>query len=139
MHHGYKNLDRAIDVMNHNDKEDFRDYVNTQTSYSANNMFIAKKEVADQWFKNVFEWLFECEKIIGFKNLKGYETRMYAYLAERYLSFWFNKYTNPIEWPWVFADLDKFEQSMIELKIKSIINQINLDGGIAQLVRARDS
>ena len=102
-------------------------------------MFIAKKEVADKWFKNVFEWLFECEKIIGFKNLKGYETRMYAYLAERYLSFWFNKYTNPIEWPWVFADLDKFEQSMIELKIKSIINQINLDGGIAQLVRARDS
>ena len=139
MHHGYKNLDRAIDVMNHDDKEDFRDYVNTQTSYSANNMFIAKKEVADKWFKNVFEWLFECEKIIGFKNLKGYEIRMYAYLAERYLSFWFNKYTNPIEWPWVFADLDKFEQSMIELKIKSIINQINLDGGIAQLVRARDS
>ena len=109
MHHGYKNLDRAIDVMNHDDREDFRDYVNTQTSYSANNMFIAKKEVADKWFKNVFEWLFECEKIIGFKNLKGYETRMYAYLAERYLSFWFNKYTNPIEWPWVFADLDKFE------------------------------
>ena len=109
MHHGYKNLDRAIDVMNHDDREDFKDYVNTQTSYSANNMFIAKKEVADKWFKNVFEWLFECEKIIGFKNLKGYETRMYAYLAERYLSFWFNKYTNPIEWPWVFADLDKFE------------------------------
>ena len=109
MHHGYGNLDKAINVMNLNDREDFREYVNTNIGFSANNMFIAKKEVADKWFKNVFEWLFECEKIIGFKNLKGYEIRMYAYLAERYLSFWFNKYTNPIEWPWVFADLDKFE------------------------------
>ena len=106
MHHGYGNLDKAINVLNNNDKEDFRHYVNSQTSFSANNMFIAKKEVADKWFNDVFDWLFACEKIIGFKNLKGYETRMYAYLAERYLSFWFNKYANPIMWPWIFADLD---------------------------------
>ena len=99
MHHGHGNLDKAIDVMNDNDKEDFRDYVNLQTSFSANNMFIAKKEITDKWFTDVFEWLFACETIIGFKNLRGYETRMYAYLAERYLSFWFSKYANPIKWP----------------------------------------
>jgi len=105
MHHGYGNLDKAINVMNKKDREDFRNYVNTNIGFSANNMFIAKKDIAEKWFNDVFTWLFACEEAIGFKNLKGYETRIYAYLAERYLSFWFKKYTRSLEWPWVFADL----------------------------------
>ena len=61
----------------------------------------------DQWFNDVFAWLFECEKIFGFDELKGYDqTRLYAYLAERYLSFWFKKHTKAIEWPWTFQDID---------------------------------
>ena len=109
MHHGYGNLDKAIDLMNINDREDFREYVNTQNSFSPNNMFIAKKEIADKWFGDVFPWLFKCEEVLGFKNLKGYETRIYAYLAERYLSFWFKKYTSSIEWPWAFVDLSELK------------------------------
>jgi hypothetical protein len=106
MHHGHGNLDKAIDLMNDNDREDFRLYVNSSTDFSANNMFISKKEFIDKWFQSVFSWLFSCEKVFGFKNLKGYETtRIYAYLAERYLSFWFKKYTNYIYWPWTFTDL----------------------------------
>ena len=106
MHHGYGNLDKAIDVMNNDDREDFREYVNTNISFSANNMFIAKKDIAEKWFNAVFSWLFDCEKVLGFKNQKGYETRIYAYLAERYLSFWFKKYTHSVVWPWVFIDLE---------------------------------
>ena len=49
------------------------------------------------------------DKVLGFKNLKGYETRIYAYLAEIYLSFWFKKYARSIEWPWVFVDLTKLK------------------------------
>ena len=42
----------------------------------------------------------------AFENLKGYDTeRLYAYLAERYLSFWFKKYTKYKEQPWVFVEL----------------------------------
>ena len=59
----------------------------------------------NEWFKNVFDWLFKCENLFGFKDLFGYETRLYGYLAERYLSYWFNKYTNPIEWEWIFVDM----------------------------------
>ena len=33
----------------------------------------------------------------------------------------------------------KFYKILIEQKIKTIINQYELDGGVAQLVRARDS
>ena len=39
------------------------------------------------------------------KNLKGYDQkRLYAYLAERYLSFWFKKHTKYIEWDWAFFE-----------------------------------
>ena len=47
-----------------------------------------------------------CEVQFGFNELKGYDTlRLYAYLAERYLSFWFKKYTNYKEEPWISLDL----------------------------------
>ena len=33
--------------------------------------------------------------------------RMYTFLAERYLSFWFKKYTNYLEWPVIYYDINK--------------------------------
>ena len=30
--------------------------------------------------------------------------RIYAFLAERYLSYWFNKYANVLTWPIFFYD-----------------------------------
>ena len=45
------------------------------------------------------------KKEFGFNNLSGYDTtRIYAYLSERYLSFWFKKYTNYKEQAWTFLD-----------------------------------
>ena len=68
-------------------------------------MFIAKKKIIDRWFSALFPWLEECEKIFGYNKLKGYDTtRLYAYLSERYLSFWFKKYTKFKAHPWVFLD-----------------------------------
>ena len=107
MHHGHGVLDKAINVMEDKDREDFRSYVSTQTFFSPHIMFFSKKKIIDQWFNDLFTWLFECEKIFGFDKLKGYDqTRLYAYLAERYLSFWFKKHTKTIEWPWIFCDIN---------------------------------
>ena len=105
MHHGYGNLSKAIEVMNDNDRDEFKNYVNTNCEYNPHIMFIAKPLIINKWFTDLFEWLFKCEKIFGFENLNGYDTqRLYAYLAERYLSFWFKKYSNFINWPWTFID-----------------------------------
>tara|TARA_B100000767_G_scaffold217946_1_gene205735 strand:+ start:273 stop:599 length:327 start_codon:yes stop_codon:yes gene_type:complete len=53
-----------------------------------------KKDILNKWFSKLFPWPEKCENQFGFNNLKGYDTkRLYAYLAERYLSFWFKKYT----------------------------------------------
>jgi hypothetical protein len=105
MHHGYRILDRAISVMNVKDKDDFKKFVSTSSIFNPHIMFITKKKIMNLWFEDLFSWLFDCEKIFGFSGLKGYDQqRLYAYLAERYLSFWFTKYTKTKEWPWVFFD-----------------------------------
>ena len=105
MHHGYGNLDKAINVLDSNDREDFRNFVNLKSEYNPHIMFIARPEIIDKWFLTLFTWLERCEDIFGFEGLKGYDTqRLYAYLAERYLSFWFKKNTNFLEWPWIFVD-----------------------------------
>ena len=105
MHHGYGNLNKAINLLNKEDRKDFFDYCNKSISYNPHIMFIAKPNIVNTWFEALFPWLLRCEKEFGFKNLQGYDTqRLYAYLAERYLSFWFNKYTKTIHWPWKFFD-----------------------------------
>ena len=105
MHHGYGNLKKAINLLDENDREEFKKYVNTFNIYHPHLMFIAKPEIIEKWFSTLFPWLERCEEIFGFKNLKGYETkRIYAYLAERYLSFWFKKYTKFKTSPWAFIN-----------------------------------
>ncbi|MDB2474322.1 DUF4422 domain-containing protein [bacterium] len=106
MYHGHGNLDKSIDQMDNKDKEDFRKYVDTQVVFSPYNMFICKdKSILFNYYSAVFPWLEKCEKIFGFDLGNSYgKKRIYGFLAERFLSYWFNKYTNPINWPVHFKD-----------------------------------
>jgi len=108
MHHGHDVLSKAISKLNNKDRNQFRKFVNENTSFNPHIMFISKKKIINNWFNDLFSWLFKCEKIFGFSKLKGYDQeRLYAYLAERYLSFWFRKYTNYLEWHWAFYEKKK--------------------------------
>ena len=105
MHHGYGNLKKAIKLLDKNDRDDFSEFVKTNNDFNPHIMFISKKKIINKWFEALFPWLERCEKEFGFKNLNGYDTtRIYAYLSERYLSFWFKKYTKFKSHPWVFLD-----------------------------------
>ncbi len=105
LHHGYGVLDKAINEMNDKDKFDFLEFVEKKTTYNPHIMFISKKKILSKFFKDQFEWLFKCEKVFGLENLRDYDqTRLYAFLAERYVPFWFKKYSKTIEWPWIFSD-----------------------------------
>ena len=105
MFHGYGNLKKAANFLNEEDRKDFLYYINSRTSFHPHIMFIAKKNTINNWFNSLFPWLERCEKVFGFENLSGYDTqRLYAFLAERYLSFWFEKYTKILEWPWIFYE-----------------------------------
>ena len=105
MHHGYGNIEKAINYLDQKDKNDFFQYLNQSTYYNPHIMFITKSDIMNKWFDNLFSWLSKCEQTFGFENLQGYDTqRLYAYLAERYLSYWFKKYTKYKTWPWITLD-----------------------------------
>ena len=106
--HGDGNLNRAINVLEEKDREDFKKFVKEKKSFNRENLFFCKSnKLMDAYFSSVFKWLKNCENVFGF-NLEGYSmTRMYAFLAERYLAYWFNKYAKPLTWPIFFYDTNK--------------------------------
>ena len=110
MMHGHGNLEKAIQVLDKKEKEDFRDFVNTEVSFNPQNMFICKnKEILFSYYNSLFPWLFRCEKIFGFKDLKGFGLqRIYGFLAERYMSYWFKKYTKYAILDIQFKDISDF-------------------------------
>ena len=70
-------------------------------------MFICRsKKLLSEYYEEIFNWLFACEKIFGFKDLKGYGlTRIYGFLAERFMSYWFKKNAKIKEIPIIFHDI----------------------------------
>jgi hypothetical protein len=110
MMHGQGNLDKAIDVLDTKERQDFKTFVNNEVSYNPHNMFICRnKKILFSYYESLFQWLSNCEKIFGFTELKGYGLkRIYGFLAERYLSYWFKKYTKYKVLPMQFKDLSNF-------------------------------
>ena len=107
MYHGYGELDKAIELLDNENREDFRKWVNTAGSFNANNVFICKSHsLYNDYCKSLFNWLERCEEIFGFDPNRSYSRiRVYAFLAERYLSYWFKKNSNYILWPLKFHDI----------------------------------
>ena len=110
MMHGDGNLEKAIEMLEPGERKDFREFVNNKTSFNPHNMFICRtKKILFSYYNSVFPWLERCEKIFGFENLKGYGLqRIYGFLAERYLSYWFKKYTKYTVLPIIFKDISDF-------------------------------
>ena len=108
--HGFGKLDQAINLLDESEREDFRKFTEQNVSYNMGNMFICKsKEIIKKYYASIFPWLERCEKIFGFKKGSYGETRIYGFLAERYLSYWFNKYTDPLVWPIKFYDINSID------------------------------
>ena len=107
--HGYKNLDKAIDLLDDENRKDFKDFVNTKTSFNPQNMFICNsKEILKNYYSTIFPWLERCEVKFGFQNLTGYgKIRIYTFLAERFMSYWFQKNYKCKTMPIIFYDIKK--------------------------------
>ena len=107
--HGENNLSNAISLLDEVNKNDFRKFVDNEVSFNPHNMFICKsKTKLKSYYEDLFPWLEKCEKLFGFENLKGYgKTRMYGFLAERFMSYWFKKNTKYTTIPIIFYDIRK--------------------------------
>jgi len=108
MFHGNHILNQAINLLNNDDKTDFYKFTIQNNSFNQANMFVCKsKKLLERYYQSIFPWLERCEKIFGF-NLEGYsKIRIYAFLAERFLPYWFHKNAKVLEWPIFFYDLNK--------------------------------
>lgn len=110
MMHGEGNLDKAILLLDKNIREEFKDFVNTEVSFNPHNMFICKSsKILNEYYNVIFPWLEKCEKEFGFR-LEGYGLkRIYGFLAERFMPFWFKKYTNYKTMPLIFKDISELD------------------------------
>ena len=74
-------------------------------------MFICRsKKLLKTYYNEIFPWLKNCENLFGFEDLKGYGlTRIYGFLAERFMSYWFKKYTNYSTLPIIFKDISDID------------------------------
>ncbi len=106
--HGVGIIDKAINLLDEDNKEDFREYLHKNNSYNHLNMFVVRsRSLLHEYYLVIFKWLEKCEKIFGF-DLKGYnKIRIYAFLAERFMPYWFNKNAKVLEWPIIFEDLNR--------------------------------
>jgi len=107
--HGENNLSKSIDLLDEENKNDFKKFVNKEVSFNPFHMFICRsKEKMKSYYNVLFPWLERCEKIFGFNELQGYgKTRIYAFLAERFMSYWFQKNTKFTTMPIFFYDIRK--------------------------------
>ena len=107
--HGENYLNDAINQLDEKNRDDFKRYVNTEVSFNPQNMFICKsKKKLRNYYEDLFPWLEKCEKLFGFKNLKSYgQIRIYTFLAERFMSYWFKKNTKSVTVPIIFYDIRK--------------------------------
>ena len=93
--------------INNEDRIDFKIFLESNISYNRGDMFICNsKEIIIKYYESVFPWLEKCKKIFVFKDYLYGITRFYAFLAERYLSYWFNKYSKSMEWPVGFLNIN---------------------------------
>ena len=92
LYHGKGNLELAINLLDEKNKKDFSKYMNDNLSFHPQNMFICRTEILKSYYDVIFPWLLKCEKIFSSKDLEGYGLkRIYGFLAERFLSYWFTK------------------------------------------------
>ena len=107
--HGENNLHNAINLLDQRNQNDFWKFVNTEVSFNPHNMFICKsKQKLKDYYEDLFPWLEKCEKLFGFENLEGFgKIRIYTFLAERFMPYWFKKYTKSTTLPIIFYDIRK--------------------------------
>jgi len=109
--HGSFFLDTSIELLPKKYQNDFRNFMKKKTFYPFN-MFVCKNhKILKDFYDEIFPWLFKCEKKFKNKKLIGYsKIRIYGFLAERFMPFWFIKNYKVTTCPITFFDknLDKY-------------------------------
>ena len=108
--HGEGNLAKALDLLDESHKKDFKEFLDNNTSFNPHNMFMCKTRILNNYYEELFPWLEQCEKVFGFIDSSNYGLkRIYGFLAERFLSYWFTKKYKCLEMPIIGKDLSHYK------------------------------
>jgi hypothetical protein len=88
---------------------DFLEFLKSRTHLSAHGMYISKVKIINRYSKLIFEWFLKCENIINKNNnlplIKN--SRIFQYINERFLDYWFSKYCKVLRWPMIMYNKNK--------------------------------
>ena len=110
LNHGSFFLDEAIKLLDESEQNKFQNYLNGH-KFNPHNLFICKNTILlNSFYAKIFNWLFRCEELFKKFNLNTYgKKRIYGFLAERYLPFWFKENSKTLDWPYIYYDTNKFK------------------------------
>ena len=92
--HKNKALEKSLDFLEDSIRLKFLEFLKKNELFPLN-MFIAKKPLFIKYCNIIFPWLEECMNYCQEQKLLiSYNTRLPAFLAERFTSFWFSQYQN---------------------------------------------
>ena len=104
--------------------ESYDAFLNQKEAYLYN-MFIAKKKIMNEYFKWLFDILFELEKQVDISTYNEYEARIYGFIAERLLNVWIlkNKSRLKIKEEYVYNETDTYF-SFLKHEIANVCRRI---------------
>jgi hypothetical protein len=110
-------LEESIDFLDKDFQLKFKNHLKNNIFYPLN-MFITTVQEFNRYCEVIFPWLEKCLKICLEQNLcQGYNTRLPAFLAERFTSFWFSKESDNAQLS--YARLGKY---LLSNKLNLILN-----------------
>ena len=86
----YDNVRKVIKKIYPDYIDAFEKFSKSKTLYICN-MFIARKEIFDSYYKWLFDVLFELEKVTDLSNYDDYNKRLYGFMSERLFNVWLIK------------------------------------------------
>jgi hypothetical protein len=98
LEHDKQSLLTAINLLPNEHKQEFINYLHGH-KMSPYNMYITTPNILDTYFNTLFSWLFEAEKFIEYENKSAYQARLPGFISERFASYFFNKFHNPVLTP----------------------------------------
>ena len=111
----------SLKFLDSNNRNLFLAHLKEKTFYPLN-MFITKVSIFNKYCETLFPWLEKClDYCLKHKLCKGYNTRLPAFLAERFTSFWFSQNAKKINLS--YARLGNF---FLSNKLNNFINPTNI-------------
>lgn len=119
--HGKNILRECAEFLDGKLKKDFINYINSNSLCIT--FFLTRADIFDEYCNVLFPWLEKCYNYCYTKNiLKGYNTRIPAFLMERFNSFWFSTYIKKLN----YLSYARLGNLMLSESINKIVNPMKL-------------